>query len=557
MGEPPAPMASFAPAELALGALLASGALLFNGFGFGWPVVRWALVVHVTAAVILVPALLIPFWVIHRGLLAATRRRFHAWSGRILEAMLALMLASGAWLLFVGWNGATAGGVAHWTHLLVAVPLVVLVAVHAWRFSVLKRIVLGAALVGAVAGLTTPATGAPSTRAIESRSLLLEDGGKTLLSANFDGGSVSRVDRATGARLAEAVLSGDIRSVAVDSPDGLIAATDYVGNRVVFLKAANLAVEKTVPVPGRPGGVVYDARNALFWVAATEGNHLYGLAMNGAIKVDLTVAGSPRGLALMADGRLLVSHAFIGAVSIYDTASLPLRLVKLITLASSQNPDETVSQGVPRVLDRIAVSPDGKQAWLPHELWNFDHPFQFQSTVFPAISVLSLKPGDEHEATARRMQLFKQIAIVENGNQTRIVSNPADVAFSDDGGKAYVTMAGSEDLAVFDLARALPIDSTSPKAATTDGSHAVEVFRHLPGENPHGLVVDGNDIYVQNAMGLDLSKLTTGGSDSFARVKLVTASFASLVAADPLASDVRRGSASSPSPIPRSFRMRR
>ena len=84
------------PAELALWALLASGALLFNGFGFGWPVVRWALVVHVTAAVILVPVLLIPFWVIHRGLLAATRRRFHAWSGRILEAMLALMLASGA-----------------------------------------------------------------------------------------------------------------------------------------------------------------------------------------------------------------------------------------------------------------------------------------------------------------------------------------------------------------------------------------------------------------------------------------------------------------------------
>jgi hypothetical protein len=42
-------------------------------------------------------------------------------------------------------------------------------------------------------------------------------------------------------------------------------------------------------------------------------------------------------------------------------------------------------------------------------------------------------------------------------------------------------------------------------------------------------------------MGLDLSKLTTGGSDSFARVKLVTASFARLVAADPLAPDVRRG----------------
>ncbi len=95
--------------------------------------------------------------------------------------------------------------------------------------------------------------------------------------------------------------------------------------------------------------------------------------------------------------------------------------------------------------------------------------------------MIALEPGNEHEAVPRRMQLFKQINIIENGNQTRIVSNPADVAFSDDGGKAYVTMSGSEDLAVFDLARALPIDSKSPKAATTDGAHAVEIFRHLPG----------------------------------------------------------------------------
>jgi DNA-binding beta-propeller fold protein YncE len=377
--------------------------------------------------------------------------------------------------------------------------------------------------------------------AVESRSLLLEAGGATLLSANFDGGSVSRIDRATGARLAEAPVGGDITSLTVDGADGLIGATDYTGNRVLLLASQDLKLKTSIAIAGRPAGIVYDARNRVFWVAATEANRLYAIAPDGTVKLDLTVAESPRGLALLSDGRLLVSHAFIGAVSIYDTTTSPPKLAKLITLASSQNPDETVSQGLPRVLDRIAVSPDGKQAWLPHELWNFDHPFQFQSTIFPAISVIALKPGDEHEAVPRRMQLFKQINIIENGNQTRIVSNPADVAFSDDGAKAYVTMAGSEDLVVFDLARALPIDSESPKAATTDGAHAVEIFRHLPGENPRGLVVAGDDIYVQNAMGLDLSKLSTGGSGSFARVKVVSPSFAKLVAHDPLPPQVRRG----------------
>ncbi len=102
-------------------------------------------------------------------------------------------------------------------------------------------------------------------------------------------------------------------------------------------------------------------------------------------------------------------------------------------------------------------------------------------------------------------------------------------------------MSGSEDLAVFDLSRALPIDSTSKKAATTEGADAVQIFRHLPGENPRGLVVDGADIFVQNAMGLDLTKLTTGGDGQFASVSVVTPKFATLVGRDPLAPALRRG----------------
>lgn len=529
------------PAEAALYGLLITGALLFEPFGLSWQIVRWTLVVHVAAAILFVPCLLIPFWATHRGLVRTTAKAFHRWSGRVLEFMLALILLTGAYLLFIGWNETTTGGLAHWTHLLLSLPLIVLVAAHAWRYSLLKLLLLGSVIAAVLSAAITPAIDAPLAHAIESRSLLLEAGGKTLLAANFDGGSVSRIDRATGKRLAETPLGGDIQSVTVDPDDHLVAATDYVGNKISFMAADTLALKKQIAIPDRLAGIVYDHRNRLFWVAATEGNRLYGIAPDGTIKVNMEVAESPRGLALMPDGRLLVSHAFIGAVSIYDTTRLPLKRTKFIKLASSENPDQTVSQGLPRVLDRIAVSPDGKQAWLPHELWNFDHPFQFQSTVFPAVSVLSLKPGDEHEAVSRRKELFKQINIIEDGNHTRIVSNPADVAFSDDGSKAYVTMAGSEDLVVFDLSRALPIDSTSRKATTTDGAKAVEIFRHLPGENPRGIVVSGADIYVQNAMGLDLSKLSTGGNGAFARVSVVKAHFATLVAKDPLPPAVRRG----------------
>ncbi|TPW32797.1 hypothetical protein [Pararhizobium mangrovi] len=529
------------PAELSLYVLLATGLLLFAPFGLSWAVVRWALVVHVVSAIVFVPCLVVPFWISHRGLVTTTRKRFLRITGRILELVFVAMFASGAFLLFVGWNGTFAGGLAHDLHLLLAVPVILVVAAHAWRFSFLKALVTGALVAGFLGGLAMPAASAPkqASSAVESTSLLLEAGGNTLLSANFDGGSVSRVDRRTGKRVAEAAIGGDITALTVDADDGLVAASDFTGNRVVLLDRASLKVERTIAIEGRPAGIVYDARNRLFWVAATEGDQLYALSPDGRIEADMKVAESPRGLALMPDGRLLVSHSMIGAVSIYDTTRLPAKRTKLIRLGVEQNTDETVSQGLPRRLDRIAVSPDGKQAWLPHVLWNFDHPFQFQSTVFPAISVLSLKPGAEHEVLSRRKQLFKQINIVEDGQRTRIVSNPADVAFSADGGKAYVTFAGSEDLGVFDLSRAPPIDAANAKG--TAGAKAVEIYRHLPGENPRGLVVSGDDIFVQNAMGLDLSKLSTGGSGPFARVKVAKAHFAKLVAADPLDPDTRRG----------------
>ena len=46
-----------APAEIALYVLLVSAVPLFAPFGFPWGVQRWALVIHVAASVILVPAL--------------------------------------------------------------------------------------------------------------------------------------------------------------------------------------------------------------------------------------------------------------------------------------------------------------------------------------------------------------------------------------------------------------------------------------------------------------------------------------------------------------------
>lgn len=103
---------------------------------------------------------------------------------------------------------------------------------------------------------------------------------------------------------------------------------------------------------------------------------------------------------------------------------------------------------MPRLLDGIALSPDGSEAWLPHVLWSFDHSFQFQRTVFPAVSIIDL--DEEKERVDERKQLFLQINLPNVGNRSQIVSNPFAARFAADGKRVYLTLAGSEDLLVFD-----------------------------------------------------------------------------------------------------------
>ena len=293
-------------------------------------------------------------------------------------------------------------------------------------------------------------------------------------------------------------------------------------------------------------GVVHDDVTGLFWVALFEGGRLLAIDHAGNTRHSLKVPETPRGLALLSDGRLLVSHAMIGAVSVVDARAKAPAVLRTIALAHEEEPVETVSQGLPRLLDQIAVSPDETEAWLPHVLWNFDHPFQFQSTVFPAVSVLALKAGEEHEALAHRKQLFKQINVLEDGNRTRIVSNPDSAAFSEDGGRVYVTAAASEDLIVFDRSRGGALAQSERRARRNNkldqgGAKAVQIYRHLPGDNPRGLVVAGSDIYVQNAMSLDVTRLDGGAGEAFATVSVAQEHFGALTDKDPLPPALRRG----------------
>ncbi len=354
---------------------------------------------------------------------------------------------------------------------------------------------------------------------------------RTIFSANLWQGSITRIDRSTS-NIAqprrELKVGQDIRRLALDSDGHVLLATDYLGDSIIIVDIEKWKIEKTLAVGRRPFAVVYQPARNRFWVTLSEDAQLIAIE-KGKIVERVVTAETPRGLALTEDGRLLVSHAMTGEVSLFDVAQSdsPTRLIKRIKLHEVQLPDEFASQGRPRLLDDIAISPDGAEAWLPHVLWNFDHEFQFQSTVFPAVSLLDLTQGNEHELVEQRKQLFQTINVIDNNSRTRIVSNPHDAEFSESGAKVYLTLAGSDDLLVFDRSRSGKSNKKRHRRRKQQGgAKAIQIYRHIPGRNPRGLLIENNQLWTQNAVDQTISLLDRGGDHPFDRVTLEQAEWA-------------------------------
>lgn len=147
--------------------------------------------------------------------------------------------------------------------------------------------------------------------------------------------------------------------------------TDYGGDRLLLLDE-DLDLEKAIPTGHRPYGVIFDAKRHWFWVTLFEAGRLQAYDTSGNLQLDTKTAETPRGLALTDDDRLLLTHAMTGQLAIYDLAKLGNGLTgatlpksKLITLTETHSDTPSDSQGLPRLLDGIALSPMAAKPGCP------------------------------------------------------------------------------------------------------------------------------------------------------------------------------------------------
>ena len=269
--------------------------------------------------------------------------------------------------------------------------------------------------------------------------------------------SVSVVDTATGTTINEIDVGVWPRSLAF-SPDGtqvLVAnqrgnvpvdvhfVTPFTGAEIrgtvsVIDVASKTVVNTLTDVGTEPYGIAYAPNGTYFAVSGHRSGTIklydaasqtlthtleYPRSLNfipsgTALDVDANVdmipdLAEPRAFAITADSaRLYVTHLTPGYVSVVDVTldgggnPTGIALGKRIDLNTYAphpifnpvNVQTVESQGTPRFLDDIAISPDGTRALIPHVLHNLNHDVNhdfggaiagdFANRVYPALTVL-------------------------------------------------------------------------------------------------------------------------------------------------------------------------
>jgi DNA-binding beta-propeller fold protein YncE len=353
--------------------------------------------------------------------------------------------------------------------------------------------------------------------------------------ANGDVGSVSLVDIDAPSLLVEVAVGKDVRSVALSPDFKWLAAVDRDGAQVVLLDAETRVVKRSIPVGTHPRAAVWDAANPRFLYVAIEDDDAVAVIDRtlGVLVESIKVGRLPSGVAVSRlRPELYAVHRIDGKLTIVDTITRKT-LADVVLQDQPSDPDPKVPQGRPFAFESLAWAPSGVEAWLGHELIAPTRPFQFQSTIFPAVSVVDLSPlraevgTDPVSGTIQgRKLLFDAINLPDATANATIVSQPCAAALHPNGVAAYVLACGSEDLLVFDVL----------------SGRAVDILRDLPLDHPVGIALDekGDRAFVLADQSHTLVRVDLAGGSLIKHARVLGAPIP-LVAKDPVDPELREG----------------
>jgi hypothetical protein len=322
----------------------------------------------------------------------------------------------------------------------------------------------------------------PSQRKNASSSRIVFDpvrGG--VWTANGDVGSISYVDVDARVARSEPSVGGDITSVALSPDAARVAAADHARGIVTLFDAESITPLATVAVGGHPHACVWDSANPRWLYVSIEDGGTVAVVDGFLAQVAATipVGRLPAGLAVSASQReLYVAHRIDATLTVVDLHDRSVGAD--IPLADEPFSAPKTPNGKPFAFEAPALTSDGNIAWLPHELLAPTHPFVFDETLFPAISVVDLSARVEVQTnpnlpnTAGRKNLFDAINLFGADGQPQVFSQPCAVALHPNGFIGWALACGSEDVITFDVGAGV----------------ATDALRNLPVDHPVGMTLD-------------------------------------------------------------------
>lgn len=278
---------------------------------------------------------------------------------------------------------------------------------------------------------------------------------------NPDNSSVSVVDP-EGERLVQEIeLCDEPRSLALSG--GYLAVACQGSGELVQLELGedgSLAQPKRLQFsPGsEPYGVAADPRGGAFYLTQMGAGRLSSVAVGEARLIqELETKPEPRGIGVLPDGRLWVSHwrasaegARLSQFSAPEPGSLsaPATAEQSLLLPPDRGLNsDTNNDGVPSFLNQVAIAPAGHELWLPSlkannqtGLFLSGNDLTFDTTARAIVSVLSV-PEQLGAAPIERP---------EGRHAFDDLDFASAVVFSPDGALAYVAFQGSERVVVLD-----------------------------------------------------------------------------------------------------------
>lgn len=294
-----------------------------------------------------------------------------------------------------------------------------------------------------------PLTASPPTA---SSPIIYDPARNRIYSANPDNDTVAVIDPDNLVKLAEFYVYENPESLAL-TPEGKLWVLHRDDYAMAVVDVDQFVIERgfRLPYASQPIALAMSPTGDAAYVSLMAlGKVLKLNPTTGDVLGEVEVGGRPRGIAVSHDGHDVYVTRFIaddagGEVVEIDATAMTVATRITLRLDSETVDSDQQARGVPNYLFAVALTPDGRQAWVPGKKDNI-----VRGLLRDGLTLT-------HDTTVRPLTSIIDVATAEELYDSRIDlddrSMPVHTEFSPNGDFAILSLAGSNRIEVRDVYR--------------------------------------------------------------------------------------------------------